>query len=80
MTKINVKGTYLGKVAFVSNLWEYRLFEDEAMEDYVGPKTEETAMMHKIESLYDWKEVEISIQKATKRDIEMYEAEVEEAF
>ena len=73
MTKITVKGKWLRKVRFVSNLWEWK--DGIKYQDYVGPKDEEAAMINEITEFYVSKveEVDISIEEVTKRDVEMYE-------
>ena len=75
MTKINVKGEWLKKVEFVSNLWEWKEAHCLNYQDYVGPKKEEAAMINEITEFYvsKMKEVKISVQEATNSDVEMYE-------
>ena len=77
MTKINVKCKgWLKKIAFVSNLWEWR---DESYtknsQDYVGPKEEESEMLNKITDFYanKDKDIKITIQEVQDRDMSMYD-------
>ena len=78
MTRINVKGDWLRKVRFVSNLWQWREgYYYCKYQDYVGPQDEEVAMINEITEFYvsKMKEVKISIQEATQYDLEMYDSD-----